>query len=84
MTDTEILDVVAAHVAGKKIQCKPKYPMASHVNMDWANCNPYWNFDQFIYRVAPAPTEELCPCCGKPRKEEFWIEKIREIIKCGS
>ncbi len=68
MSDDQILEVVQAHKEGKKIQGKA--PHGSNVWVDLGN-EVDWNFQSREYRVSPEPpTEELCPCCGKPRKSE--------------
>lgn len=58
MTDDQILEVVAAHKEGKKIQFKTQL-------LDWRDCannEPAWEFTAAEYRVAP-----------EPRKPREWI-----------
>lgn len=50
MTDKEIIEVVSAHEAGKKIEYTPK------AITDWRPIsNPYWDFANHNYRVAKGP-----------------------------
>ncbi len=69
MSNAQIIEVVQAHMDGKPIQIRK---MGSHQGFrdgKWYDVeNPRWDFDSCDYRVNPdPPTEELCPCCGKPR-----------------
>lgn len=63
MTDDQILEVVAAHKEGKKIQTRPlsrKY--------DWYGVGAFgirWNFETHEFRVAPEPP--------KPREWKIGI-----------
>lgn len=55
MTDDEIIAVVAAHKAGKRIQIRPKksYKNGSE---GWCDANHLlWNFAENEYRVKPEP-----------------------------
>jgi hypothetical protein len=61
MTDDQILEVVSAHKEGKKIE----YSWGSCVN--WYEFLPQdkWNFDRYVFRVAPEP--------HKPRE---WVTNV--------
>jgi hypothetical protein len=59
MTDDEILEVVAAHKEGKKIQVQS----ITDRNLWYDEPAPTWNFANHNYRVAPEPR--------KPR--EWWL-----------
>lgn len=56
MTAEEIIAVVQAHEAGKKIQFR------EHGEVDWTDTEkPCWNFDMFDYREKPEEKKELPP-----------------------
>ena len=50
MTHDEIIEVVAAHTEGKKIE-----QLCKRENNNWCNCVPDWDFAHFNYRVAREP-----------------------------
>ncbi len=85
MTDEQIVDVVLAHMQGKKIQ----YGYSD----SWADCqdnHPNWDFSRFNYRVAPEPRKPrefwitpmkygLCHFSEEPTNDSLW--HVREVIE---
>jgi hypothetical protein len=85
MIDTEIIEVVAAHAAGKKIE----YSWGRNVN--WftfrVECGDNWNFSKYTYRVASEPEylKGYCfpkdiftgdaPCVGMIKVQQVELEK---------
>ena len=62
MTHDEMIEVIAAHRNGKKIQKGLQYaiknaaPFEDSFKLDWQECcNPLWAFDRSVYRVKPEP-----------------------------
>ncbi len=81
MSNAQIIEVVQAHMDGKKIQIRKMGTHQGFRDGKWYDVvNPRWDFDSCDYRVAPESVEELCPCCGKPRKCEpskeidIWLQ----------
>ncbi len=65
MSDKDIIEVVAAHAAGKRIQIRNEKRLT-----EWTTLigDPAWNFEQLQYRVEPVVPE--------PRKPREFIVNI--------
>ncbi len=61
MSDVQILEVVRAHMEGKKIQCRA----LTEYGLWGSRISDRWNFECYEYRVLPEPR--------KPR--ELWLLK---------
>lgn len=64
MSDTDIIEVVAAHATGKKIQQRD----ADHPELGWRECPfPNWDFYRVDFRVTPEPR--------KPREWKICLDE---------
>ena len=79
MTTKEMIEVMTAHVAGKKIECKRNPVVTQTVAMrDWSEVdNPCWDWLNLQYRIVP-----------EPKKEGWWERvEIRDdggVYRCAS
>lgn len=96
MTDSEIIEVVKAHMEGKQIQrkCNLIFPYRSSV---WEDTDePMWDFSTSIYRVKPEAREwwidssasngpwaawTYRPCYPKDSLNDRCLVHVREVIE---
>ena len=90
MSDDEILEIVQAHIQGKKIEYREIY-LREHGRWIPADTPDLWDFRNRRYRVAPEPRKprewdvyEISNCITsfEPMKPHSWKSiRVREVLE---
>jgi hypothetical protein len=69
MTHDEMCAVIQAHKEGKQIQC------CEIGRLCWYDCNPGWEFGDYIYRVKPAEPKKVKLLAWLDCDQLFWLRE---------